>query len=359
MHVLGIETSCDETSVAVWSPERGLRSMRVLSQMTHRAYGGVVPEIAAREHVNVIEVMTREVLEEAGITPEAIGLVAATRGPGLIGALLVGHTFGKSLAGLLGKPFIGVHHLEGHLYSPLLNRPDLAPPFLALLISGGHTELLLVRDWFVYTLLGYTLDDAVGEAFDKVAKLLGLPYPGGPEIDRMSRGVDPGDLRFPLPQTPPFHFSFSGLKTAVRYYVERMSPEAVEAERPRIAAAFQEAAVDQLLDRLQAAHRAYPTPRVVVAGGVALNTRLREKLSGWGKENNVEIFLPEPRFCADNAAMIALAGWLRFSRRGETSPLSESPRPSWPLPYEEVGDGSLPASEGSGSRSVREHSAGI
>ncbi len=343
MHVLGIETSCDETSVAVWSPETGLRSMRVLSQMTHRAYGGVVPEIAAREHVNVIELMTREVLEEADITPGEIALVAATRGPGLIGALLVGHTFGKSLAGLLGKPFIGVHHLEGHLYSPLLTRSDLAPPFLGLLVSGGHTELLLVRDWFTYTLLGHTLDDAVGEAFDKVAKLLGLPYPGGPEIDRISRGVDPGDLRFPVPRTPPFHFSFSGLKTAVRYHVERLTPEALEAARPRIAAAFQEAAVEQLMDRLRAAHRDYPTPRVVVAGGVALNTRLREKLARWGEENGVEIFLPEPRFCADNAAMIALAGWLRFSRRGETSLLSETARPSWPLPYEEVNHGAFPA----------------
>ncbi len=339
MHVLGIETSCDETSVAVWSPERGLRSMRVLSQMTHRAYGGVVPEIAAREHVNVIELMTREVLEEAGVTPEALDLVAATRGPGLIGALLVGHTFGKSLAGLLEKPFIGVHHLEGHLYSPLLTRPDLQPPFLALLVSGGHTELLLVQDWFTYTLLGHTLDDAAGEAFDKVAKLLGLPYPGGPEIDRVSQGVDPGDLRFPIPRTPPFHFSFSGLKTAVRYHVERLAPDALEETRPRIAAAFQEAAVGQLLDRLQAAHRAHPTPAVVVAGGVALNTRLREKLARWGEREGVAIMLPEPRFCADNAAMIALAGWLRFSRRGETSPLTETARPSWPLPYEEVNHG--------------------
>lgn len=344
MHVLGIETSCDETSVAVWSSVHGLRSMRVLSQMIHREYGGVVPEIAAREHVNVIEVMTRDVLHEAGVQLEDIELIAATRGPGLIGALLVGHTFGKSLAGLLGKPFIGVHHLEGHLYSPLLTQPDLEPPFLALIVSGGHTELLLVEDWFAYKLLGHTLDDAVGEAFDKVAKLLGLPYPGGPEIDRLARGVDPGDLRFPLPRTPAFHFSFSGLKTAVRYDVERLNPEDLESERPRIAAAFQEAAVAQLLDRLSRAHEAYPVPSVVVAGGVALNSRLRAELQRWSEERNVRVFLPEPRFCADNAAMIALAGWLRFSRRGEVSPLTESALPSWPLPYEEVHHGSFQAS---------------
>lgn len=344
MHVLGIETSCDETSVAVWSSVHGLRSMRVLSQMIHREYGGVVPEIAAREHVNVIEVMTREVLEEAGIRLSDVDLIAATRGPGLIGALLVGHTFGKSLAGLLGKPFIGVHHLEGHLYSPMLSHPNLHPPFLALIVSGGHTELLMVQDWFSYRLLGHTLDDAVGEAFDKVARLLSLPYPGGPQIDRLAQGVDPGDLRFPLPRTPDFHFSFSGLKTAVRYYVERLTPEALEVERPRIAAAFQKAAVDQLMDRLIQAHAAFRPPAVVVAGGVALNSLLRTRLEAWAQEEGVRVFLPAPRFCADNAAMIALAGWIRFSRRGEVSPLNETALPSWPLPYEEVHDGSLQAS---------------
>ncbi len=360
MLVLGIETSCDETSVAVWHPEEGVKSMRVLSQMVHREYGGVVPEIAAREHVNVIEVMTRDVVEEAGVTLEAVDLVAATRGPGLMGALLVGHTFGKSLAGLLNRPFIGVHHLEGHLYSPLLDNPEVSPPFLALIVSGGHTELFLVRDWFRYVRMGQTRDDAVGEAFDKVAKMLGLPYPGGPEIDRMARGVDPGGLRFPRARVRGLDFSFSGLKTAVRYHVERLDPETLERERPRIAAAFQEAAVDMLMERLEQAQERTGVDRVVVAGGVALNSRLRERLRAWEERRGVRVWIPAPRFCADNAAMIALAGWLRFSRRGERSPLSETALPSWSLPYEEVfHDSMVEDPSGSGSGGFREHSSGV
>lgn len=339
--VLGIETSCDETSVALWSPHNGLVAMKVLSQMVHRDYGGVVPEIAAREHVNVIEVMTQNVLQEGRYSLKDVELVAATRGPGLIGALLVGHTFGKSLAGLLDRPFIGVHHLEGHLYSPLLDQPDLSPPFLALIVSGGHTELFLVRDWFRYVRLGQTRDDAVGEAFDKVAKMLGLPYPGGPEIDRIAHGVDPGDLRFPRAKVENLDFSFSGLKTAVRYYVQRMKPETLASERPRIAAAFQEAAVDMLMERLQEAQVNTNVTRVVVAGGVALNRLLRKRLALWAQEQNLQVWIPSPRFCADNAAMIAVAGWLRFSKLKERSPLYETARPVWELPYEEVFDDSL------------------
>jgi len=334
MKILGIETSCDETSAAVLDGPRTVLSSVVSSQLEHLEYGGVVPELAARAHLRQLSPIIQTALDRAGIELEEIDAVAATQGPGLMGALLVGFGFAHALAWSRGLPFAAVNHLEGHLLSPLLADADFEPPFLALLVSGGHTELIHSPGWHSYESLGSTLDDAVGEAFDKVAILLGLGYPGGPVIDRVAEGGRADARNFPRARLGPgsLDFSFSGLKTAVRVAVERhrldcrlppglMLPASDQAD---LAASFQAAAVGALVARLEQALVARPSPRVVVAGGVAANRELRRQVQLLCDRMGVRLHLPPLRYCGDNAAMIAAAGALRLGA-GSSWPLSVAP----------------------------------
>jgi N6-L-threonylcarbamoyladenine synthase len=314
--VLGIETSCDETSAALLEVQSGrpfLKSLVILSQDVHQIFGGVVPELASREHVRTIEPVVTRALAEAGAELDEVDAVAVTAGPGLIGALLVGVMFGKGLAMSRGKPLIGVHHHEGHLFAPLLEDPELAPPFVALLVSGGHTMLLDVPAWGDYRLLGQTRDDAAGEAFDKVGTLLGLPYPAGAAVERLAREGKPGRFEFPRPLLKEldhpgdsrYAFSFSGLKTAVLRAVRACSD--LERDKRDLARGFQDAAVEVLVEKTAHATLELGRPRALLVGGVACNqtlvSRLRERL---GEEAQVAV--ASPRLNTDNAAMIAAAG---------------------------------------------------
>jgi N6-L-threonylcarbamoyladenine synthase len=310
MLTLGIETSCDETSVAVVEDGRRILSNVVASQVElHREYGGVVPELAAREHLARLPLVMDQALSDAGKTVDDIDVVAVTRGPGLIGALLVGVGFARGLAEDRGLPIVGVSHLDGHLRSAFLQEPELELPMLVLIVSGGHTEMWLV-DGGSREVLGHTLDDAAGEAFDKVARLLGLSYPGGPEIDRSAGHIDhdSANRAFPLPaiRVDGLDFSFSGIKTAVRYALERRQ------EAPDIghaAASFQHRAVDHLVDRLDRALDQHPVSTLAVTGGVAVNRRLREAASELAAHRGARRVIPAPALCTDNAAMIAAAGY--------------------------------------------------
>lgn len=329
--VLGLETSCDETSAAVLVTERGrpeLASLVILSQDIHQVFGGVVPELASRAHLATIQPVTRRALEQAGLPLEAVDAVAVTAGPGLAGALLVGVCYAKALAAAAGRRLIGVHHLEGHLFAPTLEDPDLTPPLVALIVSGGHTVLLDVPAWGRYRLLGQTRDDAAGEAFDKVASMLGLGFPGGPAVERLARG---GADRFAFPR-PMLHegydFSFSGLKTAVLHAVRR-SPD-LEADRADLAASFQDAVLDVLLAKLARAVEATGYDTVILGGGVACNRTLAER-AAHQLAPRVRVAVAAPRLNTDNAAMIARAGWFHLSR-GETSDayLDAEARLPWP-----------------------------
>lgn len=331
MRVLGIETSCDDTGVAVYDTELGLRAHCLASQVElHALYGGVVPELAARDHVKLLLPLIQKALREAEVDAQAIDGVAYTAGPGLSGALLVGASLGRSLAWAWQVPALGVHHMEGHLLAPMLE--DLPPsfPFVALLVSGGHTLLVDVVDIGRYTLLGGTVDDAVGEAFDKTAKLLGLGYPGGPAIAKAAVNGNPHRWKFPRPMTdrPGLDFSFSGLKTFTRNTV----PEgALDAQTVAdIAAAFQDAAVDTLVIKCRRALEQTGRRRLIVAGGVGANVLLRERLREMTAESGREVFYPRPEFCTDNGAMIAFAGTLRL-QAGERQGLDFSVRPRWRL----------------------------
>jgi len=338
--VLGVETSCDETSAAVLSAPDRLLGHVILSQDVHRLYGGVVPEIAARAHLRVIDDVVDGALREAGVKLEDIEIYAATAGPGLIGALLVGLTWTKAASFARGRPFIAVHHMEAHLFATVLEHPDAAPPFVALLVSGGHTMLLWVREWGDYVLLGETRDDAVGEAFDKVAKILGLGYPGGPEIQRAAVEGNPSAYPFPRPllasnQIPGeedyYDFSFSGLKTAVLTRVREIEAAGrLESERANLAASFQAAAVDVLVAKTMRARAATGCDTVVLGGGVAANRALREgmsaRLAGRGR-----LFHPSPRLATDNAAMIARAGLFHF-QRGNLAGLDTTARADMAFP---------------------------
>ncbi|MCX7739502.1 MAG: tRNA (adenosine(37)-N6)-threonylcarbamoyltransferase complex transferase subunit TsaD [Meiothermus sp.] len=309
MWILGIDTSCDDTGVGLVQDGRVVVN-RVASQtLLHGRYGGVVPELASREHVQVIDGLVEEVLREAGLGLEALDLVAATRGPGLIGALLVGFTYAKGLAFALRKPFIAVHHLEGHIYAALAEHPGVRPPFLALVASGGHTHLFEVPAWGAYRLLGATLDDAAGEAFDKAARLLGLGYPGGPEIERLAVQGDPGrvPLSVPLSDQEGFSFSFSGLKTAVARALEKGYAPA------DIAARFQEVVVEHIAQVVGRAARKTGHTTLLVTGGVAQNRALRARLEGMG----LRLCFPPRGLATDNGAMIALAAWHTLDRRSE------------------------------------------
>ena len=331
MRVIGIESSCDETAVAVFDTARGLLSHRLHSQIAlHQAYGGVVPELASRDHIRRLLPLVREALSDAESSRETVDGVAYTAGPGLIGALLVGAGFARSLAYAWGRPAVGIHHLEGHLLAPLLEpeAPDF--PFLALLVSGGHTQLVDVAGIGDYRILGQTLDDAAGEAFDKTAKMLGLPYPGGAALAHLAESGRSGRFSFPRPMLdrPGLDFSFSGLKTAALVALRgRVVDEEIRAD---VARGFQEAVVDTLAEKARRALVAGGHRRLVVAGGVGANRRLRERLGDMAREAGAAVYFPRAEFCTDNGAMIALAGALRLEA-GERAGLAVDARANWEL----------------------------
>jgi N6-L-threonylcarbamoyladenine synthase len=341
MLILGIETSCDETGVALYdAPEAGARlpaagtllAHAVHSQTAmHEAYGGVVPELASRDHVRRLVPLSRQVLERAGRSIDEVGAVAYTEGPGLAGALLAGAAFAHSLARALGVPAIGIHHLEGHLLSPLLSAKAPQFPFIALLVSGGHTQLMRVEDVGRYGLLGETLDDAAGEAFDKTAQLLGLGYPGGPAVSALAESGKPGRYRLPRPMisSGDLEFSFSGLKTAVHTLIK--NDPGVSA--PDLARAFVDAVVEVLVAKCTLAMHQTGLTQLVVAGGVGANKQLRAALDAQARREGFDVYYPEPELCTDNGAMIAFAAALRLQAGKAASPAGNAftVRPRWDL----------------------------
>ena len=340
MLVLGIETSCDETGVAVYDSDRGLLAHALHSQVAlHDPYGGVVPELASRDHVRRLLPLARQVLRGAGVQESDLDAIAFTQGPGLAGALLVGAAVANGLAFGLGIAAIGVHHLEGHLLSPLLEKNAPVFPFVALLVSGGHTQLMRVSGVGDYRMLGETLDDAAGEAFDKTAKLLGLSYPGGPALAKLAQRGKPDRFEFPRPMLEQLgkhgdlNFSFSGLKTAVVTLLRQRTLD--EQTRADVAAGFQEAVVDVLVAKSLAAIARTGLERLVVAGGVGANLRLRALLDARAARDGFSVFYPAMEFCTDNGAMIALAGALRLDRGSRIEDLGKprgfTVRPRWDL----------------------------
>jgi N6-L-threonylcarbamoyladenine synthase len=338
MRVLGLETSCDETAAAVYDGSAGLLAHEVHSQLDlHAAYGGVVPELASRDHLRKLLPLLKKVLDRGGGSA-AIEGVAYTGGPGLVGALLVGAAVARSLAYAWRVPCIGVHHMEGHLLAPLLEQEPPDFPFVALLVSGGHTLLALVHGVGRYEILGQSLDDAAGEAFDKTAKLLGLGYPGGPELAALAERGRPGTFEFPRPMTdrPGLDFSFSGLKTAVVVALrDRTLDDQTRADAAR---AFEEAVVDTLVLKAERAVAATGSPTLVVAGGVGANRRLRARIVAMGERNGVRVVYPRAEYCTDNAAMIALLGELRLAA-GQRDDLAIRARARWPMTQLEPPDG--------------------
>ncbi len=331
MLVLGIETSCDETGVALYHGEQGLVGHALYSQVqVHAPYGGVVPELASRDHVRKLLPLLKETLIQAGMSRADIRGVAFTAGPGLIGALLVGAAFGRSLAWSLGVPAVAVHHMEGHLLAPMLETDVPAFPFVALLVSGGHTLLVQVDGVGAYRILGESVDDAAGEAFDKTAKLLGLAYPGGPELAKLALRGDPDRFRFPRPMTdrPGLDFSFSGLKTFALTTL-RNSPQDAQT-RADIARAFEDAVVDTLAIKCKRALDQTGLTRLIVAGGVGANRTLRERLQALLTQRGGRVFYPRPAFCTDNGAMIAYAGYCRL-QAGQHEGLQIEARARWML----------------------------
>ncbi|TCL76517.1 O-sialoglycoprotein endopeptidase [Hydrogenispora ethanolica] len=315
---LGIESSCDETSVAVIADGTVIRSNIISSQLEqHAKFGGVVPEIAARCHLEAVLPIYRLALAEAGITLEEVDLIAATYGPGLIGSLLVGLSFAKGLALAKKIPFIGVNHIEGHIYANILERPEVKPPLVCLTVSGGHTDLLYLEKWGSYRILGRTRDDAAGEAFDKVARVLGLGYPGGPQIDRIAREAA-DDLEFVQPKGfgGNYDFSFSGLKTAVINYLHRQKQLGEAVDSARVAASFQRQAVAQLTSRLFKAVDDLGVRTILLSGGVAANSKLRQVCLAEAERRGIRCLYPPLTLCTDNAAMIAAAGYFRFQSEG-------------------------------------------
>ena len=337
--ILGIETSCDETSAAVLSGEGDdvtLESLVILSQDVHRIFGGVVPEIASRQHLTAIVPVVTRALEDASVAMDSVDAVAVTYAPGLVGALLVGVSFAKALAFGRGIPCVGVHHMEGHLFATALEHRDAVPPFTALLVSGGHTMLVDVPEWGRYQVLGRTRDDAAGEAFDKVAKLLGLPYPGGPPVEKLARTGDSSPFRFARPmlrrnQQPGdddyYDVSFSGLKTAVLHAVHNGSAD----DHAHIARGFHDALVETLVEKTARAVEQFGRRRVVLGGGVAGNRTLVEAMRQRMRRLDAEVYAPSSRLATDNAAMIARAGLFHYER-GERAPLDLNAFASMPLP---------------------------
>lgn len=315
--ILGIETSCDETAAAVVGGGTDVLSNVVSSQIDiHARYGGVVPEIASRAHVEMMTPVIAQAMVEAGVESDDLAAIACTVGPGLVGSLLIGVSAAKSLALVWNKPFVAVNHLEAHLYASFIEEPDLELPVVVLLVSGGHTMLVLMEGHGRYRLLGQTLDDAAGEAYDKVARYLGLGYPGGPIIDKMAMDGDPAAIKFPRAMVKDgYDFSFSGLKTSVVNYV-RKNPDANDVD---VAASFQEAVVDVLLTKAQRAVQEFGAKGLCLAGGVAANSSLRERTLDLAMEDGIKAFIPSRSMCTDNAAMVAAAGWWRLHSDGPAS----------------------------------------
>ena len=336
MRILGIETSCDETGVAIYDEEKGLIANQLHTQIAlHADYGGVVPELASRDHIRKLAPLLQAALQEANLTAKDIDGVAYTSGPGLVGALLVGSTVARSLAYAWNIPAIGVHHMEGHLLAPMLEENPPHFPFVALLVSGGHTQLVRVDGVGRYELLGESIDDAAGEAFDKTAKLLGLDYPGGAALARLALNGTPNRFAFPRPMTdrPGLDFSFSGLKTFAAntlHHVMQEEGELTEQSKADIAYAFQEAVVDTLAIKCNRALKQTGLKRLVIAGGVSANKQLRQTLAELMQQLGGEVFYPQPQFCTDNGAMIAYAGFLRL-KQGQQQDLAIEVRPRWAM----------------------------
>jgi N6-L-threonylcarbamoyladenine synthase len=333
MRVLGIETSCDETAVAVVEDGRKILSNLIASQAhLHEKFGGVVPEVASRAHLEAINPMITLALTEAGMWVGDLDGVAVTIGPGLVGALLVGLASAKAMALALDVPFIGVNHLEGHIYANVIEHGPLEEPYVAFLVSGGHTMLVWVPEAFHYELLGQTLDDAAGEAFDKVARFIGLGFPGGPAVDALAKRGNREAMKFPraLAREPGYDFSLSGVKTAVVRHVREARARGEEVNAADLAASFQEAVVEVEVDKTISAAVDKDVRKVVLGGGVVANTRLRQLMNERARANGLEVFIPSPELCTDNAAMIACAGYYRLER-GERTNLEVAAHPSLPL----------------------------
>lgn len=336
MIVLGIESSCDETGLALYDSQRGLLAHALHSQIAmHQEYGGVVPELASRDHIRRALPLLQSCLDQAGISKQQIDAIAYTQGPGLAGALLVGAAVANGLALALDKPVLGVHHLEGHLLSPLLANPAPEFPFVALLVSGGHTQLMRVDGVGRYELLGETLDDAAGEAFDKSAKLLGLAYPGGPAISQLALQGDTNAYQFPRPMlhSKDFNFSFSGLKTAVLTAVKQHQGELSETDKANLARGFVDAIVDVLVKKCTNAIKHTGYKRLVIAGGVGANQQLRAALREAAQKRRFQVYFPDLQFCTDNGAMIAFAASLRLQAQADLAQKNYSfnVKPRWPL----------------------------
>ena len=315
IYILGIESSCDETAAAVIKNGREVLSNVISSQIDlHTLYGGVVPEIASRKHIEKINQVVEAALEEAGKSLEEIDGIAVTYGPGLVGALLVGVSFAKALAFALNKPLVGVHHIEGHISANFIEHKDLEPPFACLVVSGGHTHLVVVKDYGEYEILGCTRDDAAGEAFDKVARAIGLPYPGGPEIDKLAREGNPQAITFPRARIDgaPYDFSFSGVKSAVLNYLNHHKMQGKEIEKADLAASFQQSVVSVLTDHTMRAAEEFHMDRVAVAGGVAANQCLRKAMKEACEKRGLTLYYPSPVYCTDNAAMIGVAAYYEY-----------------------------------------------
>lgn len=333
MKILGIETSCDETGIAIYDDQQGLLANQLYSQISlHADYGGVVPELASRDHIRKTIPLIKAALKEANLTNQDIDAVAYTAGPGLIGALLVGASIGRSLAYAWNVPAIAVHHMEGHLLAPMLedNPPDF--PFVALLVSGGHSQLIKVTDIGQYELLGESIDDAAGEAFDKTGKLLGIDYPGGAKLSKLAQLGDSQRFTFPRPMTdrPGLDFSFSGLKTFAANTVHQHSP-LDQQTKADIARAFEDAIVDTLVIKSKRALEQTGYKRLVIAGGVSANTTLRQKLAELMQKRQGQVYYPRLAFCTDNGAMIAYAGMVHFKQQQITKDLAITVKPRWPL----------------------------
>ena len=315
--ILAIESSCDETAAAVVKNGREVLSNVISSQIDlHTLYGGVVPEIASRKHIEKINQVIEEALSQAGVTLEEITAIGVTYGPGLVGALLVGVAEAKAIAYAAGKPLVGVHHIEGHVSANFIEHPDLEPPFVCLIVSGGHTHLVIVKDYGEFEIIGRTRDDAAGEAFDKVARAVGLGYPGGPKVDKTAKEGNKHAVEFPRAKVEgaPYDFSFSGLKSAVLNYINHAKMTGQEIHVPDLVASFQNAVVDALVSRTVAAAKEYGYDKVAIAGGVASNSALRAEMKKACRKAHLSFYHPSPIFCTDNAAMISVAAYYEYQK---------------------------------------------
>ena len=330
MKILAIETSCDETAAAIYDGKTLLSNI-VASQTVHNEFGGVVPELASREHIRNLVPIVQGAMREANIRTEQLDGIAVTRGPGLMGSLLVGVNFAKGLAFSLNIPIVGVNHIEAHAFAIELTQ-KVEPPFVSLIVSGGHTLLVLVEDFGKYKILGRTLDDAAGEAFDKVAKMMELGYPGGPIIDKLAQAGNEDYVKFPqaMIKEDNFDFSFSGLKTAVLYHLRKLDEQERKQRTNDICASFQKALVEVLVYKTFLAAEKYKIKKIVLAGGVARNRYLRDKFAEHAAHEKVKLFIPEPIFCTDNAAMVAYVGYRKLSK-GEFADMSMTPEPNLKL----------------------------